>query len=1016
MAEWIESGRVLHVDDDSAFAALTAEYLERTSDCLVVETATSASEGLDRLDAEAFDCVVSDYQMPGQDGLAFLETVREAHDDLPFILFTGTGSENVASEAIAGGVTDYLQKRAGTEGYELLANRIENAIQQYRATRRAATLDRINRFARDVEQVLVRAERREEIERRVCEIVSDTDPYRFAWIGARGPEGTTVEPRATAGIEEQYLDDVEITIDGSATAQGPTGRAMRTREPAVAETIADDDYDPWRADALERGYRASAAVPLLADDTLYGVLNVYADRAGAFDDRELEVLERLGRDVGHAIARVERLRRQDRYERIVEHLPMGVYRVESDAAGTLVDANAALADIFGADSVDAILDHAASDFYLDADDRATLCRELRAEGVVQDAELRQETLDGDRIWVSVTAIRTETEDGVYFDGVVRDITDRKRRERQRRQFRSAVEHAGHVVLITDADGTISYVNDTFEAVTGYTATEAIGQRPSMLQSGEHDEAFYRDLWSTIGAGEVWEGEVVNERKNGDRYVIDQTIAPITEDGDTVGFVAINRDVTARKERELNLTFLKRAIDQAGIGIGTYGADGYATYVNERLAELVGTDREDLRSRHMATLDTDLDRDRFREYWASFDDGERRIYETHVERVDTGEVVPVEVVTSRVTIDGASYQVNTLRDATARKRRKRNLEQFRSAVEHAGHSVIITDTDGRMEYVNDAFETMSGYSAAEAIGRTPAIVRSGEHDEAFYRDLWETILDGGVWQGEVTNERKDGTRYVVDQTIAPIFDDCGDISGFVAINRDVTALKEYERELEAQNDRLKRYGQTVAHDLRNPLALLDAELKQFQATVDGTDESVDADAVRLLCTDIGATVDRMQTLIDDLLAMAEQGQRVLDSEPTSIEAIATDAWSQIDTASATMSVEDGDVGADPDRLRELLSNLFRNAIEHAGNDVHVTVRPLDFTEGFAVEDDGPGIPADEREDVFERGFTTAEAGTGFGLAIVERIAHAHGWSVSVTEGRAGGARFEFRVDDDVSERQ
>jgi len=1010
MGETAESGRVLHVDDDGEFAALTAEYLERTSDHLVVETATSASEALDRLDTTSFDCVVSDYEMPMMDGLALLDAVRENDPDLPFILFTGTGSETVASEAIARGVTDYLRKRPGTEAFELLANRIENVIEQYRATRRADRFDRLCRLVREINRVLVRAETRAEIEGGVCETISNIGPYCFAWIGDHDGDTGTVEPRATAGIEAQYLDDVEITADESETGRGPTGRAIRTREPVVVENISDDeDYGPWRDDALDRGYRASAAIPLVDGERLYGVLNVYANQTGSFDDREREVLAELGADIAHAIGRVERLVREERYERIVENLPMGVYRVANDDEGTIVDANAALADIFGAEDADAMLDHTASEFYPDGADRSALCRQLETDGVVQNVELRQQTVDGNRIWVSVTAIRTETDDGTYFDGVIQDVTARKRRERQRRQFQSAVEHAGHVVLITDPDGTIEYVNDAFEEVTGYAASEAIGRRPSMLQSGRHGEAFYRDLWETISSGEVWEGELVNERKDGEQYIIDQTIAPITDDEDELsGFVAINRNVTERKERELNLAFLKQAIDQAGIGIGTYGADGYATYVNERLAELFGTDRADLRTRHMADLDPDLDHDRFAEYWASFDDGERRIYETRIERVDTGEVVPAEVVTSRVEIDGQPYQVNTVRDATDRKRQEGELERFRSAVEHAGHSVLITDTDGVIEYVNDAFETMSGYSAAEAIGRTPAMLRSGEHDEAFYRDLWETILGGDVWQGEVINERKDGTQYVIDQTIAPITDE-GSITGFVAINRDVSALKEYERELKAQNDRLKQYGQTVAHDLRNPLALLDAELTQFEARVDSDDETVDADSVRQLCTDIDTTVDRMQALIDDLLAMAEHGQRVLAAEPTPLEAVATDAWKQLDTPAATLSVEDTEIDADPDRLRELLANLFRNSVEHAGDDVHVRVEPLDFTEGFAVEDDGPGIPEAEREAVFEHGFTTAEEGTGFGLAIVEQIAHAHDWSVSVTDGRDGGARFEFRAD-------
>jgi PAS domain S-box-containing protein len=127
--------RVLHVDDDPDFVDLAATFLERADDRFVVETATSVGDGLDRIAETDVDCVVSDYEMPGRDGIEFLETVRADHDSLPFILFTGKGSESIASEAISAGVTDYLRKRTGAEQYDLLANRIENAVDATRSRR-----------------------------------------------------------------------------------------------------------------------------------------------------------------------------------------------------------------------------------------------------------------------------------------------------------------------------------------------------------------------------------------------------------------------------------------------------------------------------------------------------------------------------------------------------------------------------------------------------------------------------------------------------------------------------------------------------------------------------------------------------------------------------------------------------------------------------------------------------------------------------------------------------------------
>lgn len=124
---------VLHVDDDPEFVEVTAEILERENGQFNVETATSASDGLDRLAENDLNCVVSDYQMPDQNGIEFLKTVRDAHPELPFILFTGRGSEKIASEAISAGVTDYLQKQTGSGQYQLLARQITNAVEHQRA-------------------------------------------------------------------------------------------------------------------------------------------------------------------------------------------------------------------------------------------------------------------------------------------------------------------------------------------------------------------------------------------------------------------------------------------------------------------------------------------------------------------------------------------------------------------------------------------------------------------------------------------------------------------------------------------------------------------------------------------------------------------------------------------------------------------------------------------------------------------------------------------------------------------
>ena len=143
----------------------------------------------------------------------------------------------------------------------------------------------------------------------------------------------------------------------------------------------------------------------------------------------------------------------------------------------------------------------------------------------------------------------------------------------------------------------------------------------------------------------------------------------------------------------------------------------------------------------------------------------------------------------------------------------------------------------------------------------------------------------------------------------------------------------------------------------------------------------------------------------MLTLAREGRAVSDPEPVDLEAVCQQCWQNIETAEATLTTDvDRKIRADPARLRQLLENLLGNAIEHAGADVRITVGELD--DGFYFQDDGPGIPPDDREAVFEPGHTTADQGTGFGLRIVEEIADAHGWAVRATDGDNGGARFEI----------
>ncbi|WP_200530497.1 GAF domain-containing sensor histidine kinase [Halorubrum sp. LN27] len=202
-------------------------------------------------------------------------------------------------------------------------------------------------------------------------------------------------------------------------------------------------------------------------------------------------------------------------------------------------------------------------------------------------------------------------------------------------------------------------------------------------------------------------------------------------------------------------------------------------------------------------------------------------------------------------------------------------------------------------------------------------------------------------------------------------------------------------IQQQRDQLEEFTRVVSHDIRNPLGIVDGYLDLAERT--GDPEHFER------CRD---AIDRMEALIDDLLFLTREGQTIGGREEIRIDELARECWSFVNAEDGTLEIDtDRVVMGDWSRLQQVFENLFRNALEHGGEDV--TIRVGDLDGGVYVEDDGTGIPEAEREQVFVDGFTTGESGTGLGLTIIRQVVEAHGWTVSVTEGGAGGARFEIR---------
>lgn len=219
-----------------------------------------------------------------------------------------------------------------------------------------------------------------------------------------------------------------------------------------------------------------------------------------------------------------------------------------------------------------------------------------------------------------------------------------------------------------------------------------------------------------------------------------------------------------------------------------------------------------------------------------------------------------------------------------------------------------------------------------------------------------------------------------------------------------------RQLEYQNERLEQFSSVLTHDLRNPLNVAQGRLSLALDEIEDVADSEMSVNLGMLPDHLQSAtraLGRMERLIDDMLTLTwgEQGFGTEDMETVSLRTMAEHCWEQVEAPEATLRVED-DLGfrAHKGRLQQFLENLFRNAVEHGGAAVTITVGPR--SNGFFLEDDGPGIPSEQRDKIFERGFSSDDEGTGLGLSIAHAIAEAHGWTLSIADGREGGARFEI----------
>ena len=629
---------------------------------------------------------------------------------------------------------------------------------------------------------------------------------------------------------------------------------------------------------------------------------------------------------------------------------------------------------------------------------------VAADGDVRAFSVRfhDHEVGGERVYTGTFRKRTGDDD-----------TFRKRTgDDGRRTFRSLVEQAAHAIYVTDADGTIEYVNPAFTEHTGYEAEEAIGETPTILNSGEMPDDYFASLWETLRSGEVWEEEIVDRRKDGEPYHAHQTIAPVRDDAGTVSrFVAIQTDITERKTAVGQLKRYRDIVEQLDDPVLLQNLDGEFELLNEAVSEFAGVAREELYGNDESGF---IDP----ETAATIDERREDVIET--EETAEYEVSPTFERSGReVTFstrrypyyDGDGELSGTFairRDVTDIRAHERELEQFEHAIDGATDLIAAVDRDGQFLFANRQYRAYHGIDTTEVNGLTIGDVVDGEQYQEVKRHV-DRALRGRSIEYRTSRTHPDrGTRRF-DVRYYPLgdADGSGEAGGVVGVLRDVT-------ESENRSRQLRVVDRVLQHNLRNAITVIRGQAERLLVRDGGP--TVGTDAADIAGSGTGDLTEAASYIVsraDELLTTSEKAHHITEVLSDPPDRGPVDLGRTVDRLVTAFAAEfpDATVAASTPAPGEAVvsatawidravEELVHNAIVHHDRDrpsVEIAVEASAETVVIEVTDDGPGLNEMNR-DVLETGRAVDALyhGSGLGLWLVYWVLQQSGGSATVAD--------------------
>lgn len=697
--------------------------------------------------------------------------------------------------------------------------------------------------------------------------------------------------------------------------------------------------------------------------------------------------------------------------------------------GRLVEVNDAWLHLYGFERHE-VIGRTTSELnlYVRAEDRDDIVRKINECGRVINREVQLQRKSGEVMLALYSAELITLGEETFLQVMLTDITEQKRMETELRTseemyrslFGNMLNGFAYCRMIFEGDTPLDFiylsVNDAFEKQTGLK--DVAGRRVSEVIPGirESDPGLFEIYGRVVRTGTPEQLEIYVEALKEWFWI--SLYSPAGGH-----FVAIFDVITRRKLAEQALReseqFNLQIINNAEEGIVVYGTDLRYRGWNPYMERLSGLPAHEVIGKHPLELFPFLKKVAFIE---------------RLENVLAGQAVSSTEFSFHSPYNGYSGWasdtcsplknatgeiigiIGMVRDITARKQAEETLRKLYAAVEQSPTVVIITDRDGTIEFVNPRFCLASGYSSEEALGRNPRIQKGDTPPEVF-RDMWATIGDGDVWEGDFHNRRKDGSLYWEHAIISPIRNDFGVITHFMAIKEDITERKLAAEELQRKNAEIEQFLYIVSHDLRSPLVTVKTFLGYLESDMTGTDQERISQDLQY----IHGAADKMELLLNELLKISRIGRVETTPARVSLVQVLSEVLDTmagiINERKVEVRLPEADVMlfVDHSHLFHIWQNLIENAIKYSRNDtiprIEFGVQSLDGETLFFARDNGVGVDPKYHKKIFGifEKLDHKSSGAGLGLSMIQRIVEKYGGRVWVeSEGSGTGACFYFTL--------